>query len=121
MPRTRTCWAHARRTGTQPAPAPGPHPAPDPARTRTRACVRSADATADVDTLVAKFKEVIGDTWAKATTPNANSHVTEGHQRTQVPWREVARHMQRPGSDAPHEEVRRHVSSLTTSFFTWAA
>jgi len=79
-----------------------------------------ADATADVDRLVARFKAVIGSTWAQAVQPNQVSHVTVGAQRLRVPWREVAQVMTRQGDDAPAAYVRRHVHALTP-FFTWDA
>ena len=78
------------------------------------------DATPDVRTLVEKFKSVIGSTWAQAIQPNTTSHVTEGAQRTQLPWREVAAVMQRQGDEAPAAYVRKHVAELTP-FFTWRA
>ena len=77
-----------------------------------------ADATADVDALVDHFKEVIGATWAQAVHPNQTCQVTEGAQRTRVPWREVAEVMCRQGDEAPATYVRKHVHALTP-FFTW--
>ena len=71
-----------------------------------------------MDALVEKFKSVIGRTWAQATQPNATSHVTEGSQRAQLPWREVAAVMRRQGDEAPAAYVRKHVSQLTP-FFRW--
>ena len=78
------------------------------------------DAGPDVAKLVAKFKEVIGVTWASATRPNTVSHVTTGPQRGAVPWRETAAVMRRSGKDAPEAYIRRHVSALTP-FFEWQA
>ena len=78
------------------------------------------DATADVNKLVARFKDkdVIGTTWAQAVRPNQTSHVTVGTQRLRVPWREVAEVMRRTGKDAPSQYVRDHVGRLTP-FFSW--
>ena len=76
------------------------------------------DATADVKKLVMKFKEVIGSTWAAATTPNEVSHVTLGPQRQVLPWVEVADVMARQGDQAPAAFIRAHVSQLTP-FFEW--
>ena len=88
-------------------------------RAGVRRASHAADATPDVNSPVLKFKNVIGHTWAQAITPNKSSHVTTGLKRGRVPWREVAEHMQRRGKDAPHLEIRRHVSGLTP-FFAWA-
>ena len=88
-------------------------------RQGVRRASHHADPTTDVNTLVDEFKAVIGDTWAKAITPNTTSHVTVGHQRARVPWREVAAAMRRPSPESPHEEIHRHVSHLTR-FFPWA-
>lgn len=79
----------------------------------------AADATTDVDKLVATFKQVIGTTWAEAIKPNTVCHVTMGPQRGATPWREVRATMQRTGADAPHLQIRRHVTNLTP-FFTWS-
>ena len=87
-------------------------------RDRTTRASHSADATTDVNTLVAHFKAVIGDTWAKAIAPNTVSHITIGANRKTLPWREVHTAMQRRGADAPHLEIRRHVSNLTP-FYMW--
>ena len=76
------------------------------------------DASADVATLVEKFKEVIGTTWAQVTRQNTVSHVTKGPQRTRVPWRETAEVMRRSGRDAPEAYIRRTVSALTP-YFEW--
>ena len=88
-------------------------------RGNTRRASHTIDATPDVNKLVAKFKSVIGHTWAQAIRPNHISHVTQGHQRASVPWREVHNTMSRAGADAPHMQIRKHVTGLT-SFFTWA-
>ena len=80
----------------------------------------SVDSKKDVDALVAKFKAVIGTTWAEATRNNTNSHVTEGAQRARKPWHEVADVMARTGADSPAQYVRTHVRNLTP-FFEWAA
>jgi hypothetical protein len=79
----------------------------------------SADATADVNKLVELFKSIIGTTWVQAIRPNTVSHVTVGHQRTRVPWREVQATMARTGEDAPHRQVRKHVTHLTQFFEGW--
>ena len=89
-------------------------------RQNARRASHHADATDDVKSLVAIFKRAIGVTWAAATTPNPTSHVTEGPQRRSVPWHEVQARMSRSGADAPHAEIRRHVTPLTP-FFTWTA
>ena len=78
------------------------------------------DASDDVATLVAVFKEVIGSTWQQATGNNSVCHVTTGHQRQKVPWREVRQVMHRTGPDAPAAFIRKCVSELTP-FFTWSA
>ena len=78
------------------------------------------DASPDVAKLVAKFKEVIGTTWAQVTRANTVSHVTKGPQRGAVPWRETAAVMRRSGRDAPEAYIRRTVSALTP-FFEWQA
>ena len=90
-------------------------------RPGVRRSSHAADATEDVNKLVAKFKSMptLGATWAAAIRPNTVSHVTEGHQRNRVPWREVAAAMAHAGADAPHAAIRRHVTGLT-SFFAWA-
>ena len=77
-----------------------------------------ANAKPDVDTLVAKFKSVIGATWAQAIRPNGNSHVTLGPQRQVRPWVEVRNVMVRTGDDEPATYIRKHVSDLT-GFFSW--
>ena len=88
-------------------------------RPGVRRASHHADASADVNTLVEEFKNVIGDTWAKAVTPNSLSHVTEGRKAKRVPWREVRDSMRQSGADAPHRVIEKHVSALTR-FFTWA-
>lgn len=88
-------------------------------RRGVRRASHAADSTTDVNTLILEFERVIGDTWAKAIRPNKVSHVTTGLNKARVPWREVEAHMQRRGKDAPHMEIRRHVSGLTP-FFAWA-
>jgi hypothetical protein len=90
--------------------------------TNSRAAQTShhVDATPDVTTLVNKFKEVIGTSWAQITKRNTTSHVTKGPQRTRVPWRETAEVMRRSGKDAPEVYIRKQVSALTP-FFEWAA
>ena len=80
----------------------------------------AADATEDVNKLVDKFKKLIGTTWAQATRANANSQVTIGHQRAMRPWVEVRNVMRRAGDDAPHVQIRKHVTRLTP-FYGWAA
>ena len=89
------------------------------ARRNTRRASHAPDATTDVNKLVATFKKVIGTTWAQAIRPNTVSHVTTGHQRASIPWREVVATMSRAGADAPHRVIEKHVAPLTP-FFTWA-
>ena len=84
----------------------------------SRAHSHQIDAGPDVAKLVAKFKAVIGTTWAAVTGYSLTCHVTKGPQRTGVPWKEVARVMARTGEDAPGAFIRRHVSSLTP-YFVW--
>jgi hypothetical protein len=88
-----------------------------PSAQRVRA--HQVDAGPDVATLVEKFKEVIGTTWASATRPNTVSHVTSGPRRGALPWRETAAVMRRSGPDAPDAYIRRCVSQLTP-YFEWA-
>ena len=78
----------------------------------------AVNATPDVNTLVPKFKSVIGTTWTQAISPNNNSHVTKGPQRQQRPWVEVRQVMARTGDDEPATYIRNHVSKLT-GFFSW--
>ena len=85
---------------------------------RARNGRHTIDATPDVDKLVAKFKKVIGTTWAQAVVPNAISQVTKGPQRQVRPWIEVRNVMARTGNDEPATYIRKHVSDLT-SFFSW--
>ena len=76
------------------------------------------DATPDVNKLVAKFKSVIGITWAAAIAPNVNSHVTQGPQRASRPWVEVRNVMARTGPDEPAAYVVSQVAPLTP-FSAW--
>ena len=78
----------------------------------------TVDATPDVNKLVGVFKQVIGNSWAQATTPNTVSHVTTGSGRARLPWLEVRSVMARRGDDAPHVYIRKHVRELTP-FFSW--
>ena len=87
-------------------------------RADSRARSHTIDASADVNTLVDKFKAVIGTTWQQVTRPNTTSHVTSGSRRGGVPWRETAAVMRRTGADAPDAYIRKHISALTP-YFEW--
>ena len=78
------------------------------------------DSSADVATLVAHFKQVVGSNWAQATRQNTSCHIIsgEGAGRKMAPWKEVEYYMSRSGDDAPHKQVLKHVDKLTP-FFKW--
>ena len=78
----------------------------------------TVDATTDVQTLVAEFKRVIGNTWAQATAPNTACHVLLGSERASPPWQQIHQQMSHAGNKAPHSEVQRHIEKLTT-FYEW--
>jgi hypothetical protein len=78
----------------------------------------SVDAKPDVDNLVAKFKDIIGGTWAHAIRRNTVSHVTKGAQRNKRPWVEVREVMAKTGADEPGTYIRKQVAGLS-GFFSW--